>query len=538
MSPFSAPVEDILFSLTHVARAGELDHYDAETTGEILTHFAHFAETAIAPTDEEGDVQGCRLENGRVRMPDSLRAVYAQLAEQGWQGLTAPEEFGGQGMDALTLAAVSEVFTGANHSLQMVTGLVPGAIRTLMIHGDNAQRAAYLPKLATGAWLSTMCLTEPAAGSDLSALRTRATPAGDGWVIDGEKIFISGGDQDLSDGTLHLVLARSGSVDEGVRGLSLYLCPSHLEDGTRNSVRVERIEHKMGLHASPPCQTVFEGAQAQLIGQAGAGLKAMFTMMNHARLDVALQGVAHAARGADISRTYAAERRQGKGPDGQPVMIADHGDVARMIDEQDAWAIGGRALCHMTMVALERGDDPDLVEFLTPVCKAYCTDTGIRAADLAIQVLGGYGYLNEYRAEQNLRDARITAIYEGTNGIHAMALVTRALRHRDGAAAEAFSRFIERERTDDNDPTLARVHSLWQEARDHVLQTQNPAPLADAFMKLTSELAVQAAWSRIARSADHHPDPARIRRLATLARRYGQAMAPAYGALVGSGASG
>ena len=532
MSAFHAPVEDILFTLTHVARAGELDHYDAETTGEILSHFAHFAETAIAPTDEDGDAQGCRLEDGRVRMPESQKAVYAQLAEQGWQGLTAPEEYGGQGMDGLMLAATSEVFTGANHSLQMITGLVPGAYRTLLDHGDEAQRAAYMPKLVSGEWLSTMALTEPSAGSDLSGIRTKATPDGDTWRINGEKIFISGGDQDLSDGTLHLVLARSGTMEDGIRGLSLYLCPSHLPDGTRNAVKAERIEHKMGLHASPTCQLVFDNAYGELVGESGAGLKAMFTMMNHARLDVSLQGVAHAARAADLSKSYAAERRQGRGPDGQPTMIDQHGDVIRMIDEQDALAMGGRALCHITMVALEKGRDPDLVEFLTPICKVFCTDTGIKAADLAIQVLGGYGYLTEYRAEQNLRDARITAIYEGTNGIHAMSLITRALRNRNGAAAEAFARFIQGEIAATDTPALAQIHDLWQEARARILTMENPAPYADAFMKLTAELAYQAAWARIAAVADAHPDPARIRRLATLVTRYGQAFAPAYLALL------
>lgn len=530
MIPFAAPVDDILFSLNHVADVPE--DWDAETTGEILSHFASFAESAIAPTDEEGDQRGCWLEDGRVHMPDSFCEVYGQLRDQGWQGLTVPEAYGGQGMDGLVLAAVSEIFTGANHSLQMITGLVPGAIRTLMIHGTDDQRAEYLPRLASGEWLSTMCLTEPSAGSDLSAVRTKAVRAGAGWKLTGEKIFISGGDQNLSDGTLHLVLARSGTMDDGVRGLSLYLCPSHRADGSRNAVKVERLEHKMGLHASPTCQTVFDDADAQLIGAEGQGLRAMFTMMNHARLDVALQGVAHAARAADISRKYAAERKQGKGPDGQQVMIDRHGDVMRMIDEQDALAIGGRAMCHMTMAVLEKENDPALVEFLTPVCKAFCTDAGIYAADRAIQVLGGYGYLTEYRAEQNLRDARITSIYEGTNGIHAHTLCTRLLRNQNGAAAHAFARFIEGEIAVRDAPVLAKVFGIWCRARQHILGLDNPSRGAEAFMKLTAEVAYQAAWARIADAADAHPDPKRMKRLARHAAQYGNAMAPAYLALL------
>jgi alkylation response protein AidB-like acyl-CoA dehydrogenase len=513
MTTFHAPVEDILFSLTHVAGADTLPDWDEALAREIVTHFATFAEERIAPLDAPGDRQGCRLENGRVRMPDGFVALYRELAEQGWQGLAAPEAFGGQALNGAVRAAVSEVFTGANHSLQMVTSLVPGAISTLMRFGTEEQKSAYIPPLAEGRWLSTMALTEPGAGSDLSAIRTRAVREGDGWRIEGEKIFISGGDQDMSEGILHLVLARTGAAEEGLRGLSLFACLSELPDGTRSRIAVTRIEEKLGLHASPTCQLAFDGARGELVGDEGGGLNAMFTMMNHARLDVALQGVAHAARAADLARRYAAERRQGRGPDGQPVTIDRHADVARMIDQCDAVAIGGRALCHITLVGLERGDAADFVEFMTPVCKYFCTEAGIRAADLAIQAMGGYGYLPEYGAEQNWRDARICSIYEGTNGIHARTTATRSLALNGGAAARAFADFVAA-----SGDGMAEEAAAWSDAARRQAASDNPTVGSHAFMELTCDLAYRAAWARVAAAADASATPDRLRRLAAFVK--------------------
>ena len=490
MSAFHAPTDDILTSLRLAAR--DLPDWDEATATEIIAHFAAFAEGVIAPLDASGDKQGCRLEQGRVNMPQGFTDAYRQLAEGGWQGLKLPETFGGMGLDAMIASGVSEIFSGANHSLQMVTNLVPGAAEVLLHFGTDDQKARFIPALAAGDLLATMALTEPGAGSDLSAIRTRAVPDAGGWRIEGEKIFISGGDQDMSDGILHLVLARSGPPDSGVRGLSLFLCPSDL-DGARNAVSVTRIEEKMGLHASPTCQLAFDGARAELIGEEGGGLRAMFTLMNHARIDVALQGVAHAARAADIARRYAAERVQGKGPDGQPVTIDQHPDVARMIAECDRIAKAGRHLCHLTQAAIERGDAPDLVEFLTPICKYACTEGGIRAADLAIQVLGGYGYLHEYGAEQNWRDARICAIYEGANGIHAKAIATRGLTLNGGAGALAFAAFLRASGPDMADPATA-----WQAEAARLAALPDPLPEAHQFMELTCDLAMRAAALRLA----------------------------------------
>lgn len=486
MESFAAPVDDILFSLRQVAGADRLPGWDGETCEALLRHFATFAETAIAPLNTVGDAAGCRVEGGRVKMPPGFREAYARLAADGWQGLRVPEDGGGAGADAVTAAAVSEVFSGACHALQMVCNLVPGAVAVLLRHGTAAQQAVWLPRLARGEVLATMCLTEPDAGSDLARIRCRGVRGPEGWRIEGEKIFISGGDQDLSEGILHLVLARTGG--EGVRGLSLFLVPAG-ED--RNGVAVARIEAKLGLHASPTCHLLFQGSRAELVGQEGAGLAAMFAVMNHARLDVALQGVAHAARAHALAQAHAGARVQGRLPDGRAARLADHADVRRMLDEQRALALGARAMVHVTLVELELGRRPALAEFLTPVCKVFGSEAGIRAADLGIQILGGYGYLDDYGMHQVWRDARITAIYEGANGIHARAHVARGLA---GAGAEAFADLIA-ELTDATD-VLALLHD-WQGARARLMAMPDPLAEATAMMAMTGQVFFRAVLARL-----------------------------------------
>lgn len=499
MSAFKAPVDDILFSLVHVANAGDLADFDADLHAEIAAHFASFAENVIAPLNGTGDRQGARLENGRVRMPDGFHEAYSQYCEQGWPALSIPQEYGGQGLGGLALGITSEIFSAANHAFEMTTGLMPGQARTLLDFGTPEQKATNIPKLASGEWLSTMALTEPGAGSDLSRIKCRAERDGDVWRITGEKIFISGGDQDLSDGILHLVLARTG--DNGLAGLSLFLCRSDLADGTRNAIRPARIEEKLGIHASPTCNLIFEGAEGELVGREGEGLTAMFTMMNHARLSVALQGVAHAARATAIARAYAQERIQGK-----DTAIAAHPDVARMLDEMDLRALGGRAIAHLALVKLEGGKDADLVELLTPVAKYLCTEFGSEAADIGVQVLGGYGFLEEYGMAQILRDCRITRIYEGTNGIHALAVATRLTRL--AKPLEALDEMAA------SMPEIAPAHCLWRDAWQRLIALPDARAVADAFMRLTAELVHQVVWARMREKADHHPEPDRIRRLA------------------------
>lgn len=496
MTPFKAPVDDILFSLRDVAGAGSMADWDDDLAGDILGAFSAFAEGVIAPLDEAGDAQGCRLENGRVRMPDGFCDAFSQLAEMGWQGLTAPEAFGGMEQNALVASMVSEVFSGANHSMQMVCNLVPGAISTLLKFGTEDQKTTWIPKLAAGDALSTMCLTEPGAGSDLSRVRTKAVRDGEVWRIDGEKIFISGGDQDMSDDILHLVLARTGAAEDGVKGLSLFLT-SKSQAGS--AIKITRIEEKLGLHASPTCQMAFDGAPADLIGVEGEGLKAMFTLMNHARLDVSLQGVAHAARAYDVAATYAADRKQGRKADGTEAVLSDHADVRRMLDEQRALALGARAMVHVTFVEMEKGVRPALVDFLTPLCKVFCTEAGIRAADLGIQILGGYGYLTEYRVSQTWRDARITSIYEGANGIHEVATATRGLRVQGGAGADAFDALIGQLT---EDAGVLALRDQWRKERAKVMAAADPTQRAHTFTQLTCQLFYQAVWARIATLRD------------------------------------
>ena len=500
MIPFHAPVEDILFSL-EVAGAARLPDWDVDLARAIVTQFARFAEGEIAPADGPGDRQGCTLTDGRVRMPPAMVAGYGAHVEQGWHALALPEAAGGAGMPGPVLAATSEIFAGASHALQMVTALVPGAARTIARFGTAEQQALWLPRLGSGAWLATMALTEAGAGSDLAAIRCRAVPDGAGWRVEGEKIFISGGDQDLTPRILHLVLART--APGGTRGLSLFLVPSHDEAGAQAPIHVTRIEEKLGLHASPTCQMLYDGAPAELLGAEGEGLRAMFTMMNHARLDVALQGVAHAACASRIARDYAATRRQGRAPghDGAAPLAA-HADIRRMLDRAEALAIGTRALCHVAAVTLEAGDAPALVEMLTPICKWAGSRAGVEAADLGIQVLGGYGYLPEYGVEQHWRDARVTALYEGANGIQAQTLATRLLQLP--GAPEAFAAFL-------SEPELA---AMWLRAARKVAGSPDPAPLAHDFMALSAEAALSAVWRRLTDAAARAPDPQRLRELA------------------------
>lgn len=503
MFSFKAPVEDILFSLRHVAQVNTLPDWNDSDAEDVLTHFAEFAENVLAPLNAVGDSEGAQLHNGRVKMPSGFVDAYKQLSDDGWQGLTAPVEFGGQGVSPSIAAGVSEIFTGANHSLQMVCALAPGAIATLRLFGSSEQQAKWIPRLASGEYLSTMCLTESAAGSDLSAITTRAARTNSGWNLSGEKIYISGGDHDLTKAILHLVLARSGDASSGLSGLSLYLCPAQA------GVSVTRIEDKMGLHASPTCQMLFDDAHVELIGEEGKGLNAMFRMMNEVRIDVALQGVAHASHAADVARLFANERKQGRTADGQSAVLSDHADVRRMLDEQRSLAIGTRAICHIAIKEALLGRKPALVEFLTSISKIMGSEAGIQAADLGIQILGGCGYLNEYGMSQIWRDARITAIYEGANGIHKRAIVTRGLRA--GGAIDDFAMLVRK--LAEGDLSIEGDLAHWLKVAWRLSASDDPTPQSHAFSKLTEQLLRQAVWMRIAAMAEHHPDTEELHRL-------------------------
>ena len=513
-------LDDILFCMTPVGRAEMLDGFARDEAAALLDHYLQFVEAEIAPLNSVGDEQGARLDNGRVILPDGFGPAYQQFAEQGWMALGLPEAHGGQPMPTPLLAGFSEILSGANQSFQMIVGLVPGAARILDVWGSDEQKQAWLEKLASGDWLATMNLTEPQAGSDLARIRTEAiksdSPIADtadlDWEISGQKIFISGGDQDMSNGILHMVLARTGTAAEGVRGLSLFAVPSVLPDGSRNSLSATRLEEKMGIHASPTCEMLFDRAKASLIGQPGDGLKLMFVLMNHARLDVGLQGVAHATRSHLLAAAYAADRVQGRRPDGSDARLADHPDIQRMLDEMQILGLGGRALCQTAASLIEHPQDKSqsLLAMLTSLAKLCGSEAGIRAADLGIQILGGYGYLREYRLEQHYRDARITSIYEGANGIHARTLALR-LNRTEGAAAD-FARFLADLSAGQSDQLIAR----WQEMSKQLAEADEMliADLADCFTRATSQIMMLCLWQRIEGLAEAHADPARMRRLA------------------------
>ncbi|GAB4360500.1 MAG: acyl-CoA dehydrogenase family protein [Gammaproteobacteria bacterium] len=526
MHDYRAPVETLLWTLRHGAGAERLDGWDDELAGEVVAQAARFIEREVAPLDPLGDAQPARLVEGRVRVPEPFVAAYRRYAAEGWPGICAPPEYGGQGLPHALGGTVSEMLAGACISFQMVLTLAQSAMRTLLAHGSEAQRRTYLPRLASGEWLATMCLTEPTAGSDLAQIRTTATPDGDGgWRIEGTKIFISGGDHDYTDDILHLVLARTPGAPPGVKGLALFLCPARRADGSPNGVTALRLEEKMGMHASPTCQLAFEGARAELIGAPGEGLARMFTMMNVTRLDVGAEGVGLAEAAMQRAWRYAAERRQGRAPGSAEGSdpICRHGDVQRMLLTQRALVEGCRALVYRTLVELELEGASPLVEFLTPVCKAFCTESAVRVADLAIQIHGGYGYCREYRVEQVLRDARITPIYEGTNGIQAMTLAGRLLRLGEGGCWRAFEADLRSAIGSGESAVasaLARALPRWVEATEAVVAMDDPGMAAHDYLRLTGRMALGAAWARLAGAAEASPRPERARAVADFVARW------------------
>ena len=462
---YRPPVEDMLFTLREVAGLDRLvsDGLAPELEGgvadAILEEAGRFAADVIAPLNRIGDTVGSVLHDGVVTTPPGWREAYTAWAGAGWNGLTAEPRFGGQGLPHLVQAACSEIWNAASFAFALGPLLTAGAVEALSRHGSAELQRLYLPRLVSGEWTGTMNLTEPQAGSDLNALRTRAERADDGsYRIFGQKIFITYGEHDLTDNIVHLVLARLPDAPPGTRGISLFLVPKVLvnADGTlgpRNDVRCHSLEHKLGIHASPTCTMIYGdagGAVGWLIGEENRGLACMFTMMNAARLGVGLEGVAIAERAYQQALAFAGERRQGRAPgatgEGMSPII-DHPDVRRMLLVMRAQTRAARAICYMTAEALDRAHrEPDAARrkawsdraaLLTPVAKAYSTDIGIEVASLGVQVHGGMGYIEETGAAQHLRDARIAAIYEGTNGIQAIDLVTRKLPLGEGAVIRA-----------------------------------------------------------------------------------------------------
>ena len=451
--PYRAPVADIRFTLDHVVGFDRVAATDAfaeatpETVEAILTEAGRMCEEVLAPLNRAGDLHPAHLENGVVRTSPGYKEGFDAIAEGGWIGMSADPEHGGMGLPITLTMAVNEMIGSACLALQLNPLMSQGQIEALEAHASDEIKALYIPKLISGEWTGTMNLTEPQAGSDVGALKTKAVPNGDGtYAVTGQKIYISWGDHDMRENICHLVLARLPDAVEGTKGISLFMVPKRLPDadgdpGVANALKVVSLEHKLGLHGSPTAVMQYDDATGWLVGEPHKGMAAMFTMMNNARLGVGVQGLSVAEGAMQHAIGYALDRRQGRTAvaDGS---ILEHADVRRMVLAMKAETFAARAICLDCAVALDMGKATDGTDwaargaFLTPIAKAYGTDTGIKVAGEGIQIHGGMGFVEETGAAQYLRDVRVTAIYEGTNGIQAMDLVGRKLMD-GGAAAHA-----------------------------------------------------------------------------------------------------
>jgi alkylation response protein AidB-like acyl-CoA dehydrogenase len=503
----STAATDLIFGLTRVVGLPALTEaagapLSAADIAQIVTEADRFCTEVLLPGAQAADRAGAVYANGVVTTP--YRDAYARWIEGGWQSLAAPAEHGGQGLPASLWTAMTELGMAADTSFMLGPLLTAGAIDCLVHHAKPDQAARWLPSMVSGEWTGAMCLTEPGAGSDLGVLRTRAEPLGNGrYALHGEKIFITWGDHDCTDNILYLVLARLPDAPPGSKGISLFACTKLKDDGSRNALRAGGIERKMGIHASPTCVMLFEGAEAELVGEPHRGLPAMFAMMNNARLGVGTQGVAHGAAALRLAEAYAEQRVQG----GRP--IAQHADVARMLMEMRATTLAARLLALETALCVDRHaltGDPAALErlaLLTPILKAWCTDRGVETASTGIQVHGGMGFVEDAGAAQVLRDARIAPIYEGTNGIQAIDLLVRKLAKDGGAGMRLLIAEVQRL----PDARLRAAASTLAEATAAVLDAQGRD--ADAAQSVAVAYLDAAGWVlggwMVARAAAEEP---------------------------------
>jgi alkylation response protein AidB-like acyl-CoA dehydrogenase len=475
MPTYKAPLRDMRFLINevfdfpkHYAGMPNGKDADAETVDTVLQECAKLCEEVLAPLNLSGDEEGCKLENGVVKTPKGFKEAYEQFVAGGWQGLSHPQEYGGQGLPMSMGVFKAEMMGAANWSFNMYPGLSLGAMNTIMQHATAEQKNLYMPALTEGRWSGTMCLTEPQCGTDLGQVKTKAEPQADGsYKLTGTKIFISAGEHDLTENIIHIVLARLPDAPPGTRGISLFIVPKVIANadgslGARNAVACSSIEHKMGIKASATCVINLDGATGYMIAEQNKGLEAMFTFMNTARIGTAIQGVCHAELSFQGALAYAKERRSMRALSGkkEPEKVADaiihHADVRRMLMTQKAIAEGGRAMIyfaaqyadHMTNGIFENDDKKykhwdDKLGFFTPILKGFLTELGQEAASLGMQVFGGHGYIKEHGMEQILRDARISTLYEGTTGIQALDLLGRkVLVMTRGKAVREFSGMI------------------------------------------------------------------------------------------------
>ncbi len=517
---------DITYLLREVLQAPEqwqalapFADTDGDLAAQVLEEAAKFVDSSIAPLQRTGDEEGCHFEAGNVTTPAGFRAAYQAFWQAGWPSLACAPEDGGQGLPAVLECVLFEWLAGANHGWTMAPGLLHGAYECLRHHGSDALKALYLPKIASGEWLATMCLTEAHAGSDLGLVRTRGVPQADGSVlINGSKIFISGGEHDLTDNIVHLVLARLPDAPTGPKGLSLFLVPKFLPIGERNAVVCERIEEKMGLHGSPTCVMRFDNATGWLVGEPHKGLAAMFVMMNAARLHVGLQGLGLLEAAWQKASAYAQERRQMRAPRPMgttvspgPDPIAGHPAMRRILLTQRAWIDSGRVLAYHTALQLDMAHHhPEATEraaaqrwcaLVTPVLKAALTDQAFHGASACLQVFGGHGYVREWGIEQIVRDARVAMIYEGTNEIQAIDLLVRKVLADGGQGLCALLASL-RAGLPHDEAANTRRNALADTTRALAAAASTnpelPYWVADDYLRAVALVLLEWTWARIA----------------------------------------
>ncbi len=472
MTTYKAPLRDMRFVMQdllnferHYQSLPGCEEVNQELIDAILGEASKFSEEIVAPLNAVGDIEGCRmLDDGEVKTPSGFKEAYEQYVDAGWPSLDQPARYGGQDLPMSIGLPIREMNGTANWSWAMYPGLSHGAMETIDEHGTEEQKAIFMPPLVSGRWTGTMCLTEAHCGTDLGLLKTRAEPQPDGtYRITGSKVFISSGDHDLAENIVHIVLARLPDSPPGTKGISVFIVPKFIPNddgsiGERNAVTCGALEHKMGIHGNSTCLLNFDGATGYLIGEVNKGLRYMFTFMNFARLGTGLQGLAHSELALQHSVAYARDRLQmrslsgPKNPDGPADPIIVHPDVRRMLLTQKAFAEGGRALIYFASAQgdiLTRSGDPEsrrladeVLGFLTPIIKAFLTETGFECANLGMQCFGGHGYINEWGVEQNVRDARIAMLYEGTTGIQALDLLGRKVLGTRGKALKPVTSFI------------------------------------------------------------------------------------------------